>query len=95
MKLYFKDIALGEISEVYTDYPWMYGSIHLNENSKPFYEYFRGMIDEDNAFDFESADPEFLDDRNWSVFDESEGKYLGIDIPAVYIEDTTVAWRWR
>ncbi|MEH7457696.1 hypothetical protein V7183_10785 [Bacillus sp. JJ1127] len=61
----------------------------------PFQEYFRGMIDEENEFDFEGTDPEFLDERNWSVFDESEGTYLGITLPAIYIEDTTIAWRWR
>ncbi|PEB47830.1 hypothetical protein CON65_10545 [Bacillus pseudomycoides] len=95
MKLYFKDIELGEITEVHTDTPWMYGTIHLNKNSKPFQEYFRGMIDEEHEFDFESTDPEFSDERNWSVFDENEGTYLGIALPAIHIEDTAIAWRWR
>lgn len=95
MKLYFKDIELGDITEVSTDTPWMYGTIHLNENSKPFHEYFHGMVDEDNEFDFEVADSEFLAESNWFILDENEGKYLGIDIPAIYIEDTTIAWRWR
>lgn len=93
MKLYFKDIEIGEIKDVFIETPWMYGTIHLNENSKPFQEYFREMVNEDSTFDFESMDPEFLDDENWTVLDE--GQYLGIDIPAVYIEDTTIAWRWR
>lgn len=53
------------------------------------------MVDEDSTFGFESIDPEFLDDENWSVFDENEEKYLGIGIPAIHIEDTTIAWRWR
>ncbi|WP_410981582.1 hypothetical protein [Bacillus cereus] len=95
MKLYFKDIELGKITEVSTDAPWMHGTIHLNENSQPFHEYFRGMVDEENEFDFEVVDPEFLAEGNWSILDKNEGKYLGIDIPAIYIEDTTIAWRWR
>ncbi|MGG3519759.1 hypothetical protein ABES33_07150 [Bacillus pseudomycoides] len=95
MKLYFKDIELGEITELSADPPWMYGTIHLNEKSKPFHEYFHGMVDEDNEFDFDSADPEFLAESNWSILDENEGKYLGIDIPAIYIENTIIAWRWR
>lgn len=53
------------------------------------------MVNEDSAFNFESIDPEFLDDENWSVFDESEKQYLGIDIPAIHMEDTTIAYRWR
>ena len=73
----------------------MYGTIHLNDNSKPYQEYFREMVDEDSTFGFESIDPEFLDDENWCVFDENEEKYLGIGIPAIHIEDTTIAWRWR
>ncbi len=32
----------------------MYGTIHLNDNSKPFQEYFHEMVDEDSTFDFES-----------------------------------------
>ena len=43
----------------------MYGTIHLNDNSKPYQEYFREMVDEDSTFGFESIDPEFLDDENW------------------------------
>lgn len=85
MKLYFKDTEIGEIRDVFVETPWMYETIHLNDNSKPFQEYFRKMVDEDSTFDFESTDPEFLDDENWSVFDENEGKYLGIDIPAIHI----------
>ncbi|MBC6976138.1 hypothetical protein H9I32_28365 [Bacillus sp. Xin] len=95
MKLYFKDIELGDITEVSADTPWMHGTIHLNENSQPFHEYFRGMVDEEIEFDFEVADPEFLAESNWFIFDENECKYLEIDIPAIYIEDTTIAWRWR
>ncbi|EEL51854.1 MULTISPECIES: hypothetical protein [Bacillus cereus group] len=85
MKLYFKDIELGQITEVSANSPWIYGTIHLNENSKPFHEYFRGMVDEEIEieFDFEVADPEFLAESNWSILDENEGKYLGIDIPAI------------
>ncbi|MBJ7987021.1 hypothetical protein JFU18_29330 [Bacillus sp. TH22] len=95
MKLYFKDIEIGEIKDVFVDMPWMYGTIRLYENSKTFQKYFREMVNEDSAFNFESIDPEFLDDENWSVFDESEKQYLGIDIPAIHMEDTTIAWRWR
>ncbi|WP_242224654.1 hypothetical protein [Bacillus cereus group sp. BfR-BA-01380] len=95
MKLYFKDIELGEVTDIFTETPWIYGTIHLNEKSKPYQEYFRGMVDEESAFDFESIDHEFLDEENWSVFDEKEENYLGISIPAVHIEDTMIAWRWR
>ncbi|ANV69996.1 MULTISPECIES: hypothetical protein [Bacillus] len=95
MKLYFKDTEIGEIRDIFAETPWMYGTIHLNDNSKPYQEYFREMVDEDSTFGFESIDPEFLDDENWSVFDENEEKYLGIGIPAIHIEDTTIAWRWR
>lgn len=95
MKLYFKDIELGEIIDIFTDAPWMYGTIHLNENSKPYEEYFREMVNEESTFDFDSIDPNFLNEENWSVFDKNEEKHLGIAIPAIYIEDTTIAWRWR
>jgi len=95
MKLYFKDTEIGEIRDIFAETPWMHGTIHLNDNSKPYQEYFREMVDEDSTFGFESIDPEFLDDENWSVFDENEEKYLGIGIPAIHIEDTTIAWRWR
>lgn len=63
--------------------------------SKPFQKYFREMVDEDSIFDFESIDPEFLYEENWSIFDEDDQRYLGIDIPAIHMEDTTIAWRWR
>ena len=76
MKLYFKDTEIGEIRDIFAETPWMYGTIHLNDNSKPYQEYFREMVDEDSTFGFESIDPEFLDDENWSVFDENEEKYL-------------------
>ncbi|WP_242214594.1 hypothetical protein [Bacillus cereus group sp. BfR-BA-01383] len=95
MKLYFKDMEIGEIKDVFGDMPWMYGTIRLYENSKPLQNYFREMVDEDSVFDVESIDPEFLDDENWFVYDEVNRRYLGIDIPAIYMEDTTVAWRWR
>ncbi|WP_369903467.1 hypothetical protein [Bacillus manliponensis] len=95
MRLYFKNIEIGEITEVFGDTPWMYGTIHLNKNSKPFQEYFREMVNEESTFDFESMNPEFLDDESWSVFDEDEEQYLGIGIPAIHMEDTTIAWRWR
>ncbi|EJS72572.1 hypothetical protein CN425_12875 [Bacillus cereus] len=95
MKLYFKDMEIGEIKDVFGDMPWMYGTIRLYENSKPLQNYFREMVDEDSVFDVESIDPEFLDDENWFVYDEVNRWYLGIDIPAIYMEDITVAWRWR
>lgn len=60
MKLYFKDIEIGEIKDVFVDMPWMYGTIRLYENSKTFQKYFREMVNEDSAFNFESIDPEFL-----------------------------------
>ena len=59
MKLYFKGMEIGEIKDVFGDMPWMYGTIRLFENSKPFQKYFREMVDEDSIFDFESIDPEF------------------------------------
>lgn len=37
----------------------------------------------------------YIDDEICSVFDEDERTYLGIDILAIHIEDTTIAWRWR
>ncbi|MEK3931761.1 hypothetical protein [Bacillus sp. FSL R7-0642] len=95
MKLYFKDMEIGEIKDVFGDMPWVYGTIRLSENSKPFQKYFREMVDEDSGFDFESMDPEFLYEGNWSVFDEDNQQYLGIDIPAIHMEDKTIAWRWR
>ncbi|MED1555471.1 hypothetical protein [Bacillus paramycoides] len=95
MKLYFKDIEIGEIKDVFGEMPWMYETIRLYENSKPIQKYFREMVDEESTFDFESIDREFLDDENWSVFDEGERRYLGINIPAIHMEDTTIAWRWR
>ena len=95
MKLYFKGMEIGEIKDVFGYMPWMYGTIRLFENSKPFQKYFREMVDEDSIFDFESIDPEFLHEENWSIFDEDDQRYLRIDIPAIYMEDTTIAWRWR
>lgn len=95
MKLCFKDMEIGEIKDVFGDMPWMYGTIRLFENSKPFQKYFREMVDEDSGFDFESIDPEFSYEENWSIFDEDDQRYLGINIPAIHMEDTTIAWRWR
>lgn len=40
MKLYFKDIEIGEIKDVFVDMPWMYGTIRLYENSKTFQKIF-------------------------------------------------------
>lgn len=90
MRLYFKDIEMGEIIDVFADTPWMHGTIFLNDNSKPFQEYFRQMVAEDSTLD-----SEFLDSENWFVFDENEESYLAIDIPAIHIENKTIAWRWR
>lgn len=43
MKLYFKDIELGQITEVSADSPWIYGTIHLNEISH-FMSIFAGWL---------------------------------------------------
>lgn len=69
-------LIMGEISDIFTGIPWMYGTIHLSDKSNVFHTYFKEMVDEESTFDFESIYTEFLNDENWSIFDENEGKLI-------------------
>ncbi|MFP3845383.1 hypothetical protein [Priestia filamentosa] len=92
MKLYFLDECLGEIKDASSEGMWMNGKITPTENMEKFKELFAALVDEENEFQEEDYNGEWLDDENWSIT-EDDGKKRGIDLPAVY-PDGEINWRW-
>ncbi|MCW3098219.1 MAG: hypothetical protein JWL77_3837 [Chthonomonadaceae bacterium] len=90
MKLYHKELLLGEITDVGTDQPWMMGSIQFTPQAATYQDFFAFMTDESNAME----EPPFSEDllENWFIEDEL-GKKQEIEFPAVH-EDNTIEWRW-
>lgn len=91
MKLYFRDICLGEIIEDGDDFPWKIGTLIPNAKTEEFREFFNYLVDEDKTDDPPFSE-ELLDDANWSIIDNSE-KRLGIMVPAVH-PDNSIWWTW-
>ena len=90
MKLYFKDIHLGDISNANGDGFWMYGHINFTDNIVEFKDFLNKMVDENNP-SLEDVDPLFLDDNNWIILKDNQLK--GIGIPAVYFDSNEIEWR--
>ena len=92
-RLFFQDICLGEITEVYGESHWMSGTLWPTPESASFRDFFRWMVDENNA----SLDPPFdealLDEDNWFI-EQEDGVKVGISLPAVQ-PDSEIGWRWR
>ena len=92
MKLYFKDIHLGDISNANGDGFWMYGNINFTNNISDFKEFLNKMVDENNP-PLDDVNPILLDESNWFV---AKNNHLeGIGIPAIYFDSNEIEWRWR
>lgn len=94
MKLYYKDENLGEIKDDYTaDGFWLYGEIIPNDHLEKFRSFFNALVDEENEFQEDRYDEDWLNEDNWFIIDNA-GVKRGIIVPAVY-EDGSFNWRWR
>lgn len=93
MNLIFREIELGEITEIGQDGPEMWATYKANSNSTPFLEMWKFITDEEN-YDIDPPFPsEYLEDESWFIEGE-QGDIHPISLPAVY-EDGVISWRWR
>jgi hypothetical protein len=92
-KLFFRDLCLGEITDVEGEFPWMSGTLQPAPAAEPFGAFFRWMTDEEHASQEPPFEADLLDDDNWFIQDE-HGSKTGITVPAVY-GDGLISWRWR
>lgn len=92
-RLFFQEICLGEITDVYGESHWMSATLTPTSDADSFKEFFRWMVDEANV----SIDPPFdealLNEENWFV-EQEDGAKVGISVPAVQV-DSEIGWRWR
>jgi hypothetical protein len=93
VKLCFKKTDLGDIEDVESDQPWMYGRFVPRKAARELREMFRWLTDEDRDVDEDPPFPaDWLDAGNWAVIDD-DGKRRSIELPAVG-SDGLITWRW-
>jgi hypothetical protein len=93
MELYYRDQRLGSVTGVSQDGPEIWASFTPDVAALPFKHMWDFMADEDNWDKDPPVPPEYLNDSNWSVIDDT-GKRRGIYLPAVY-PDSAISWHWR
>ena len=93
LKLYFLNEFLGDISNIGIEGMWITAEITPSKNIVKFNDFFAAIIEEENDFEETNYNEEWLDDRNWYIFDK-EYRRKGIYIPAIY-PDWKIHWRWR
>lgn len=94
MKLYWKNTFIGTITEISGDFPWMSGTFHPLEIDNNMRDFFNFMTDEENGYQEPPFPEDLLDDFNWTI-ENDKNECKGIYVPAVYLGDSTISWRWR
>lgn len=94
MQLYHGSILLGDITEVYGEFPWMHGSFSPSKDFASYSALFQYLTDENSNWEgpppFGDDDDPF-DDKTWHV--KENGEVRGIFVPAI-LSDGTISWRW-
>jgi hypothetical protein len=90
--LYWKDQQLGTVRACEGEFPWMSGDFSPTAIDRPFRELFKFMADDD------AGEPPFgeelLEEGNWWMVG-FDGQRRGITVPAVWLDEGHIAWRWR
>ena len=76
------------------DFPWVSGRFEPTNLDDIFRGLFAFLVDEDGSTDEPPFADELLDEEQWWLAD-GRGKRWGISLPAVHLDDGTIAWRWR
>ncbi|WP_322088091.1 hypothetical protein [Burkholderia sp. BCC1999] len=92
MDLIFDDQLVGKISDAAQEGSWFMGSITLSPFGTSLVKFFAFMTDESGELSESDFDSKLLDEKNWWISDQGERK--AISLPAVYIDDNSVYWRW-
>lgn len=93
MKLYFKEEYLGDIQDANREGSWVYGTFKPTVHVEKYKTFLEALTNEDQEFEEDQFDAEWLDESNWFISDD-QGNKEGIEIPAVY-PDNDINWRWR
>ncbi len=92
--LYWKDLPLGVIGGFGDDFPWVTGDFEPLAEAEAFRGFFAFLVDEDQSDREPPFDPELLEEQNWRLVGET-GEARGIAVPAVYLDEGWLTWRWR
>jgi hypothetical protein len=94
-RLFWKDRELGEVHDLSGDYPEVWATFRPGPGlDASFRELFAFLVDEERSAEEPPFAEELPDNDNWWLVDD-RGKRWGISLPAVYLNDNTIAWRWR
>ena len=94
LRLFFRAICLGTVTDAEIDWPWTRGAFAPNKAAARFADLLAWHADETRAAEETPPfDRDLLDEANWTVMDD-DGRSLGITVPGVR-PDGTIAWRWR
>ncbi|QOK29872.1 hypothetical protein IIE26_27480 (plasmid) [Cytobacillus oceanisediminis] len=93
MKLYYSNEFLGDIFNMSVEGMWVNAKITPSKDIDKFKKFFAAIVDEDNEFEEDNYNEEWVDDNNWYIVD-TENRKKGIYLPAVY-PDGEISWRWR
>jgi hypothetical protein len=94
-RLLWKDRDLGEVSNLFGEFPWMSATFRPGRGlNKQFRKLFAFLAAEPPP----AQDPPFaedlLSDDHWWLVDDAEKRW-GISLPAVFLDEGSISWRWR
>jgi hypothetical protein len=93
--LYSQDRDLGEVHHLSADFPHAWAHFSPSPGLEAtILDLFSFLVDEDRSPEDPPFQTELLDEGNWYVVD-TRGRRGGITVPAVYLDEGTIAWRFR
>ncbi|MFZ6874003.1 hypothetical protein ACO0LF_18245 [Undibacterium sp. Di27W] len=95
LELLYYDTIVGYVSKVlHDDGAWFTGDIELSSASDDMRSFFEYLVDENDIVEIKWP-PGWIDENNWSLRDTESSAIRGISLPAIYLDDGSIYWRWR
>lgn len=94
-ELLYRDTLIGYVKNYAPDDgAWFVGDVELSPAGASMRHFFAHLIDESDSVVFTGPN-DWMEDSNWFLRDVESATLKGISLPAVYIEDGNIYWRWK
>jgi len=93
MKLFYKEIYIGDITITGHDFPWMHGTFAKHLEYEQFKDFFAFLVSNDKKEgDEKNFDIEMFDGNNWTIQNETETVW--IFPPHIYDTSNEIGFRY-
>jgi hypothetical protein len=88
-------LLIGHIKNFgHDDGAWFVGDIVLSTEGANMRHFFAYLVDENDLIEF-NGPADWLDENNWFLCETDTGTKKEISLPAIYVDDGSIYWRWR